>query len=98
LSETDAGHPLIDVRRCEGFAVNGPDGRIGTAVDARVDPGTDLPTAMTVRTGLLSDRRGFDPGVGPASPKPTPSAASPRRRSPVLTAASSRFATSSACY
>jgi hypothetical protein len=56
LSETDAGHSPIDVRRCEGFAVNGPDGRIGTAVDVRVDPGTDLPTAMTVRTGLFIHR------------------------------------------
>ena len=56
LSETDAGHSPIDVRRCDGFAVHGPDGRIGTAVDARVDPGTHLPTAITVRTGLFIHR------------------------------------------
>jgi hypothetical protein len=42
--------------RCEGFAVYGADGRLGTVLHLRFDSEVHRPEALVVRTGLLVRR------------------------------------------
>jgi len=44
------------LRRCHGFRVDGPNGRIGTVADILYGAEHDRPSALLLRTGLLRQR------------------------------------------
>jgi hypothetical protein len=55
------GQAAYWLRRCHGFRVDTPEGRVGVVEDVLYGAEHDRPSALVVRTGLLRQRRELIP-------------------------------------
>jgi hypothetical protein len=61
--QTSTAEVLYRLRRCEGFAVHGPDGRVGTILRAASRVSRDGTTVLQIRTGPFV-RRHMEVSIG----------------------------------